>query len=115
MTQARRPSAIDAVAEDRTLGVLPLSFDYGQNQLLSTWAAGGEVIPIEYLSARDVIRAVERHDVTTLAGVPPLWVQLIEAVWPPRAALASFDASDWEAGGAALGVGSNGTQPMSAK
>ncbi len=74
-------------AEDRTLAVLPLSFDYGQNQLLSTWAAGGEVIPIEYLSARDVIRAVERHDVTTLAGVPPLWVQLIEAAWPPRAAL----------------------------
>src|SRR6185503_15830442 len=25
---------------DRTLAVLPLSFDYGQNQLLSTWAAG---------------------------------------------------------------------------
>src|SRR3546814_840328 len=73
--------------DDRTLAVLPLSFDYGQNQLLSTWAAGGEVIPLEYLSARDVIRAVERHDVTTLAGVPPLWVQLVEAVWPPQAAL----------------------------
>ena len=72
---------------DRTLGVLPLSFDYGQNQLLSSWAAGAAVIPIEYLSARDVIRAVERHDVTTLAGVPPLWVQLIEAEWPPRALL----------------------------
>ena len=27
--------------EDRVLAVLPLSFDYGQNQLLSTWAAGG--------------------------------------------------------------------------
>ncbi len=73
--------------EDRTLGVLPLSFDYGQNQLLSTWAAGGCVIPIEYLAARDVIRAIERHDVTTLAGVPPLWVQLVEASWPPSAAL----------------------------
>ncbi len=73
--------------EDRTLGVLPLSFDYGQNQLFSTWAAGGCAIPIEYLSARDVIRAVERHEITTLAGVPPLWVQLIEAAWPPRAAL----------------------------
>ncbi|HEY1146819.1 MAG TPA: AMP-binding protein, partial [Allosphingosinicella sp.] len=73
--------------QDRVLGVLPLSFDYGQNQLLSTWAAGAEVIPLDYLSARDVIRAVERHDVTTLAGVPPLWVQLIEAVWPPAAAL----------------------------
>jgi len=73
--------------EDRTLGVLPLSFDYGQNQLLSTWAAGGCAIPLEYLSARDVVRAVERHDVTTLAGVPPLWVQLIEAGWPGTSAL----------------------------
>lgn len=74
--------------QDRTLAVLPLSFDYGQNQLLSSWAAGGCVIPIEYIAAKDVIRAVERHDVTTLAGVPPLWVQLIEAPWPPLATLA---------------------------
>ena len=73
--------------DDRTLGVLPLSFDYGQNQLLSTWAAGGCAIPIEYLSAHDVIRAVERHDVTTLAGVPPLWLQLIEASWPGTSSL----------------------------
>lgn len=78
---------LDLAQEDRTLGVLPLSFDYGQNQLLSSWAAGASVLPIEYLSARDVIRAVERHDVTILAGVPPLWVQLIEAAWPPKAAL----------------------------
>lgn len=70
---------------DRVLGVLPLSFDYGQSQLLSTWAAGGCVVPIEYATARDVIRAVERHDITTLAGVPPLWVQLVEAAWPPAA------------------------------
>lgn len=74
-------------SDDRVLGVLPLSFDYGQNQLLSAWAAGASAIPIDYLAARDVIRAVERHDVTVLAGVPPLWVQLVEAVWPPRAAL----------------------------
>ena len=72
---------------DRVLGVLPLSFDYGQNQLLSTWAAGACVVPIEYLAARDVIRAVEAHSITTLAGVPPLWVQLVEAQWPPGAAL----------------------------
>jgi acyl-CoA ligase (AMP-forming) (exosortase A-associated) len=73
--------------EDRVLGVLPLSFDYGQNQLLSTWAAGACVVPIEYLAARDVIRAVEAHGITTLAGVPPLWVQLVESVWPGEAAL----------------------------
>jgi acyl-CoA ligase (AMP-forming) (exosortase A-associated) len=69
---------------DRVLGVLPLSFDYGQNQLLSAWHAGARVVPIEYLSARDVIRAVEKHSINTLAGVPPLWVQLIEASWPPH-------------------------------
>lgn len=74
-------------ADDRVLAVLPLSFDYGQNQLLSTWAAGGCVIPLDYLAARDVIRAIGRHDVTTLAGVPPLWVQLVEAEWDERAAL----------------------------
>lgn len=78
---------LDLSPADRVLGVLPLSFDYGQNQLLSAWAAGASVVPLEYLSARDVIRAVEQHQITTLAGVPPLWVQLIEAVWPPKAAL----------------------------
>ena len=74
--------------EDRTLAVLPFSFDYGQNQLFSTWASGGSVVPLEYLTARDVIRAIETHQISTLAGVPPLWVQLVETPWPPLAALA---------------------------
>jgi len=73
-------------ASDRVLAVLPFSFDYGQNQLFSTWAAGGCVAPLDYLTARDVIRAVERHQISTLAGVPPLWVQLVEAEWPGGAA-----------------------------
>lgn len=33
-----------------------------------------------------MIKAVERHDVTTIAGVPPLWIQLCEAVWPTEIA-----------------------------
>ena len=72
--------------EDRVLGVLPLSFDYGQNQLFSTWAAGASVAPLDYLVARDVVKAVERVGATTLAGVPPLWVQLLEADWPAETA-----------------------------
>jgi acyl-CoA ligase (AMP-forming) (exosortase A-associated) len=67
--------------DDRTLCVLPLAFDYGQNQLLSTWAAGGCAIAFDYLLPRDVVRAVGRHDVTVLAGVPPLWLQLSEQDW----------------------------------
>ncbi|WP_445192970.1 AMP-binding protein [Sphingomonas sp. Tas61C01] len=73
-------------ATDRVLAVLPLSFDYGQNQLFSTWFAGGLVAPLDYLTARDVVRAVERCEATTLAGVPPLWVQLLEADWPAATA-----------------------------
>jgi acyl-CoA ligase (AMP-forming) (exosortase A-associated) len=72
---------------DRVLALLPFAFDYGQNQLLSTWAAGACAVPLDYLTARDVIRAVERHKISTLAGVPPLWVQLVEAPWPGEAAL----------------------------
>ena len=68
--------------DDVTLAVLPLSFDYGQNQLLSTWYAGGAVVPLDYLTPRDVIKACSRHSVTTLAAVPPLWVQLVEQEWP---------------------------------
>jgi acyl-CoA ligase (AMP-forming) (exosortase A-associated) len=76
---------LDLAPDDRTLAVLPLSFDYGQNQLLSTWCAGGCVIPLDYLTPRDVIKAIERHDATTLAAVPPLWVQLTELDWPEQA------------------------------
>jgi acyl-CoA ligase (AMP-forming) (exosortase A-associated) len=72
--------------DDRTLAVLPLSFDYGQNQLLSTWYAGGCAIPLDYLTPRDVVKAVGKHDVTTLAAVPPLWVQLTEQDWPAEVA-----------------------------
>lgn len=72
--------------EDRVFGVLPLSFDYGQNQLFSSWAAGASVAPLDYLTARDVMKAIDRHEITTLAGVPPLWVQLVEADWPEATA-----------------------------
>jgi acyl-CoA ligase (AMP-forming) (exosortase A-associated) len=71
--------------DDVTLAVLPLSFDYGQNQLLSTWYAGGCVVPLDYLTPRDVIKACARYNVTTLAAVPPLWVQLVEQEWPADA------------------------------
>lgn len=72
-------------SDDVTLAVLPLSFDYGQNQLLSTWRAGGCVVPLDYLTARDVIKACAKHNITTLAAVPPLWVQLAEQDWPVEA------------------------------
>ena len=72
--------------DDRTACVLPFSFDYGQNQLFSTWHAGGCVYPLDYLTPRDVLKLVDQRDITTLAGVPPLWVQLAELEWPAEIA-----------------------------
>ena len=51
--------------DDRTLAVLPLAFDYGQNQLLSTWAAGGCAIGFDYLLPKDVVRPASSHFCST--------------------------------------------------
>lgn len=77
---------LDIRPHDRTLCVLPFSFDYGQNQLFSTWAGGGCAVPFDYLLPRDVAKAVAAFGITTLAGVPPLWVQLLDVEWPAEAA-----------------------------
>lgn len=73
--------------DDRTLAVLPLGFDYGQNQLFSTWKAGGAVYPLDFLMPKDVWRAIDRAQITTLAAVPPLWLQLVETDAPPAASV----------------------------
>jgi acyl-CoA ligase (AMP-forming) (exosortase A-associated) len=77
---------LNLTANDKTLCLLPLGFDYGQNQLFSTWKAGGSAVPFDYLMPRDVVKAVAREEITTLAAVPPLWLQLVETDWGKGAA-----------------------------
>ena len=69
-------------ADDIILAVLPLSFDYGLSQITTGLLVGAKVVLMEYLLPRDVIRQVEKHQITGLAAVPPLWVQLSELEWP---------------------------------
>lgn len=69
-------------AEDIILAVLPLSFDYGLNQLTSAFLVGAQCILLDYLLPNDVIKAVNKFQVTGLAAVPPLWAQLTQAKWP---------------------------------
>lgn len=61
---------------DRTLAVLPWSFDYGLNQVLATFAAGGTVVVQRSTFPPDVHRTLADAEVTGLAGVPPLWAML---------------------------------------
>lgn len=66
---------------DRLLCVLPFSFDYGLNQLTSAFLSGACAVLMEYLFARDVIKAVAEEGITGLAAVPPLWIQLADLPW----------------------------------
>jgi acyl-CoA ligase (AMP-forming) (exosortase A-associated) len=71
-------------ADDKLLAVLPFSFDYGFSQLSTAFNVGASVVLMDYLLPRDVISLGSREDVTGLAGVPPLWIQLADLEWPPR-------------------------------
>jgi acyl-CoA ligase (AMP-forming) (exosortase A-associated) len=73
-------------SDDRLLAVLPFSFDYGFSQLSTAFFSGAAVVLLDYLLPRDVIRAIERHRITGLAAVPPLWIQLAALEWPESAA-----------------------------
>ena len=59
--------------------------EFGQRMSASPSLAGASVVPLDYLAPRDVIKACQRHAITTLAAVPPLWVQLVEQDWPQDA------------------------------
>ena len=73
---------LDITAEDKILAVLPLSFDYGLNQLTSALLKGATCVLLDYLLPRDVIKALDKHKITGLAAVPPLWAQLTNIEWP---------------------------------
>ncbi len=68
--------------DDRILSVLPLSFDYGLNQVTKSFLKGATVVLMNYLFPKEVINQLEREKITGLAGVPPLWTQLAQFSWP---------------------------------
>lgn len=74
-------------SSDRILSVLPLSFDYGLNQITTAFGVGACAVLMNYLFSKDVIRMVAREKITGLAAVPPLWVQLAQLDWPENLCL----------------------------
>lgn len=67
-------------ADDTLLAALPLSFDAGFSQLTTAFSVGARVVLINYLLPRDLLRAVDQHGVTGLTAVPPLYLQLTQAL-----------------------------------
>ncbi|MHB1110425.1 MAG: AMP-binding protein [Devosia sp.] len=66
-------------ASDRILSVLPFSFDYGLNQLLTTVDKGAVLVLLTFKFGDEVVRALHDHAITGLAGVPTLWAILTKA------------------------------------
>jgi acyl-CoA ligase (AMP-forming) (exosortase A-associated) len=69
-------------ADDTLLAALPLSFDAGFSQLTTAFHVGARVVLLNYLLPRDVLKAMERKQVTGLTAVPPLYIQLAQLEWP---------------------------------
>ncbi|KQP23801.1 AMP-dependent synthetase [Methylobacterium sp. Leaf102] len=74
--------------DERILSVLPLAFDYGLNQLLTAVEQGACLVLLDARFGDEVVRAIETHGITGLAGVPTLWTLLTRAA--PRLATADL-------------------------
>lgn len=66
-------------AQDRILSVLPFSFDYGLNQFLTAVEQGARIVLLTFQFGADIVKAIETHGITGLAGVPTIWAILTRA------------------------------------
>jgi len=66
-------------ADDRILSVLPFSFDYGLNQLLTVVEQGALLALCNFQMGDQIVVNLARHKITGLAGVPTIWAILTRA------------------------------------
>ncbi len=68
--------------QDVILSVLPFSFDYGLNQLLTGLEQAATVILATFRFPGDVVNAILTHRATGLAGIPSFWALLTQPASP---------------------------------
>ena len=68
---------LDVRADDRVASLLPLSSVYGLNQLLTTVARGATLVVVTSPVPQQIVAELAEAEVTVLAAVPPLWLQLL--------------------------------------
>ncbi len=72
-------SYLGIARDDRILSVLPFSFDYGLNQLLTTVRQGATIVLLTFRFGQEIVRALSQERITGLAGVPSVWAILARA------------------------------------
>jgi acyl-CoA ligase (AMP-forming) (exosortase A-associated) len=65
--------------EDRILSALPLNFDAGMSQFTTALRVGASLVLQRSRLPGDLLRALRRHEITGLTGVPPLWALLLRS------------------------------------
>ena len=65
--------------DDRILSILPFSFDYGLNQLLTAIEQRASLVLLTFRFGDEIVRAIRDHHCTGLAGVPTIWSILTRA------------------------------------
>jgi acyl-CoA ligase (AMP-forming) (exosortase A-associated) len=70
---------LDITGEDRILSILPFSFDYGLNQLLTAIEQRATLVLGAFKLGDELVGLLARHRITGLAGVPTIWAVLSRA------------------------------------
>jgi acyl-CoA ligase (AMP-forming) (exosortase A-associated) len=72
-------SYLENSAEDRILSALPLNFDAGMSQFTTSLRVGATLVLQRSRLPGDLSRALRRHEITGVTGVPPLWALLLRS------------------------------------
>ncbi len=64
-------------ADDRVLGLLPMSFDYGMSQVTTMFLVGGSIVLQPVVIPAEIVKTMVAKKVTGLAAVPPAWIQVV--------------------------------------
>ncbi|GEP08835.1 AMP-binding protein [Methylobacterium gnaphalii] len=70
---------LSITGSDRILSLLPFSFDYGLNQLLTAVQERAVLVLAGFRLGNDIVDLLARHRITGLAGVPTIWTILARA------------------------------------
>ncbi|HZQ69700.1 MAG TPA: AMP-binding protein [Terriglobales bacterium] len=68
---------LELSSADRLLSVVPFSFDYGLNQLLTTVQYNAAIVLLHFRFPFEIVRALKEESITGFAGVPLIWAGLI--------------------------------------
>jgi acyl-CoA synthetase (AMP-forming)/AMP-acid ligase II len=68
---------LENTEEDRILSALPLNFDAGLNQFTTSLRVGATLALQRSRLPGDLLKGLRRHEITGVAGVPPLWSLLL--------------------------------------